>query len=158
MSAPTELMEVVQGFGNLNVAIAAVDLDVAIRVLHLKSCLELTCLALLLEVAQPGEASVGAQRLGRERNARRALELLARQSVNASAFSGEGIKVDILIALATCRLQERRQIVIEDGELRAGPVAPRSRRAFAHVTSSARDSGNSSHVRPSSSRPPLLAR
>ena len=70
VGAHLQLVEVVQGFGNLNVAVAAVDLDVAIWVLRLKSHLEFTCLALLLEVAQPGEASVGAQRLGHERDAR----------------------------------------------------------------------------------------
>lgn len=108
-----------------------------------------------LEVAQPRKATC----VGRlERDAGRAVELLAGQPICPKPLARERIKVHELTCLARGCAQERGEIFGEDRELQPGPVAPGPTLVFAHASCSVGDVGISSQVRPSSIRPPLFGR
>lgn len=108
-----------------------------------------------LEVPQPRKA---ARVAGLERDAGRAVELLAGQPIDPESLARERIEVHGLRALAGGCAQKGGEIVGEDRELQTGPVAPRPTLMLAHASAGVSDLGISSQVRPSSTRPPLFGR
>src|ERR1700684_707966 len=152
---PLEMTKLGERLGDLEVAVAGVDLDVASWVVGDEPVLQLLGLGGSLGVAQPRKAT-GLVRL--ERDAGRGVGLLARQPVDPKSLARKRIEVHELRTFAGGRQKERGEIIVEDGELQPGPIAPRPTLMLAHANCSVGDSGISSQVRPSSRRPPLFGR